>query len=200
MAFHNVRLPVDIERGARGGPMFNTTIIGFGSGFEQRNQEWVLARGQWDAAYGIQNKDDYTRLIDFFTARRGRFHAFRFKDWSDFEAEDIVLGLGDGANFDFQLIKTYGDAASTYTRKITRQIDTTLTLEVDGVPQVITTDYTIGALGLITFVVAPPLDDVVTATFEFDNPVRFDIDKLDLEVEWYNAAALPEIIIMELRE
>ena len=200
MAFHNVRLNEDIEKGSKGGPRFKTTVIGFGSGFEQRNQEWQFARGEWDASYGIQNKNDYSLILDFFMARRGRTHTFRFKDWTDFEATVVQLGIGDGANADFQLIKTYADAASTYTRVITRPIETSINIFIDGVLQTVTTDYTVDALGLITFVSAPLAAEVVTATFEFDVPVRFDIDKLDIEAEWYNAAGLPEITIVEIRE
>lgn len=200
MAFHDVRLDEGLERGARGGPLFKTTVIGFGSGSEQRNQEWQFARGQWDAGYGIQNKADYTLLIEFFAARRGMLHSFRFKDWSDFEAARQTIGTGDGVEVNYQLIKSYTDTASTYVKNITRQIDSTLSLWVNGVLQTITTHYTIGPLGVITFVTAPPDTELVEAQFEFDLPVRFDIDKLDLEVEWYNAAALPDITIVELRE
>lgn len=201
MAFHDVRLNVDLERGARGGPGFLTTVIGYGTGFEQRNQGWSFARGTWDASYGVQDKDDYTLLIDFFVARNGRLHSFRFKDWSDFEAiTPQAFGLGDGVEVDFQLVKNYTDVGGGYVRRITRQIDSTLQVFLDGVLQTLTTDYTIGALGVITMVVAPAVAEVLTWTGEFDLPVRFDIDKLDLEVDWYNAAALPDIIIIELRE
>jgi len=201
MAFHDVQLPVDVERGAVGGPRFNTTVVGFGSGFEQRNQEWQLARGEWDLSYGAQNKEDYSSLIEFFVARRGRQHGFRFKDWSDFEATVVQQGIGNGVNKDFQLIKLYTDVASTYTRIISRPILSTLTVFVDAVPQTGGgTDYTLGALGLVTFVVAPAVAEVVTATFEFDLPARFDTDKLDVQLEWYNAGELPDITILELRE
>lgn len=200
MAFHDVRLDVDVERGARGGPQFKTTVIGVGSGSEQRNQEWVFARGTWDISYGLQNKVSYSALLDFFMARRGRFHAFRFKDWTDFEAAASQLGIGDNVNVDFQLVKLYTDAASTYTRKITRPITSTIQIFVDAALQTLTTHYTIGALGVITFVTAPAPAEVVTATFEFDVPVRFDLDELNIEALWYDAAEFPEINILEIRE
>lgn len=200
MAFHDIRMPVDIERGAQGGPQFKTSILGFGTGTEQRNQEWANARGVWDVAYGVQNKADYSSLIDFFTARRGMLHGFRFKDWSDFEATLVLLGTGDGIELDYQIVKTYGDAQSTYTRNITRPIASTILVYVNAVLQTITTDYTITAKGFITFVVAPPSMEDVTCTFEFDVPCRFDMDHLELEVEWYNAAELPDITIIEIRE
>lgn len=198
--FHDVRLREDVERGARGGPRFKTTVIGVGSGFEQRNQEWAFSRAQWDIGYGIADHVTYTQVLDFFMARRGRLHGFRFKDWSDFEAADIQLGIGDGLVTDFQLVKTYVDSASTYTRKITRPVESTIVIKVDSVVQTLTTDYTIEPLGIIRFVTAPAGAEVVTATFEFDVPVRFDTDELDLELLWYDAGEYPEINILEIRE
>lgn len=201
MAFHDVQLNVDVERGAKGGPRFNTTVIGFGSGFEQRNQEWEFARGEWDLSYGVQTKDDYSTLIEFFVARRGRAHGFRFKDWSDFEAlTPQQLGVGDDAETDFQLVKLYTDVASTYTRNITRPVTITVQVFIDDVLQTLTTDYTIEPLGIIRFLTAPAGAEVVTATFEFDLPVRFDIDKMDVQLEWYNAGELPDITVLEIRE
>lgn len=200
MAFHDIRLREDVERGSRGGPAFKTTVIGVASGNEQRNQEWQYSRGLWDISYGIDNKQSYSEVIDFFMARRGRLHAFRFKDWTDFEAEDVQLGIGDGSITDFQLIKTYADAASTYTRKITRPVTATIQVFVDSVEQTLTTDYTIGSLGLIQFVSPPAMSEVVTATFEFDVPVRFDTDELQVAPLWYDAAEFPSIEIVEIRE
>ena len=40
MAFHNVQLPEEVERGAQGGPQFKTTVFTLSSGYEKRNVEW----------------------------------------------------------------------------------------------------------------------------------------------------------------
>src|SRR5262245_16867263 len=106
-AFDEIRLPEDVERGAQGGPQFKTNIMTLGSGFEKRNQEWADTQGEWDLSYGISTKDDLKTLIAFFYARRGRARGFRFKDWSDFELERQAIGIGDGANADFQIYKRY---------------------------------------------------------------------------------------------
>lgn len=204
MAFHDIRLPTNIERGARGGPQFRTSIVETSSGYEQRNGEWAKARMTWDASYGVQTKADYDDLIEFYYARRGKLYGFRFKDWTDFEATGENIGTGDGMETDFQLTKTYSDAAGTYVRTILLPVTSpnTVTVYVAGSPQTIITHYTIETGGIIRFTGGnePAMGDAVTADFEFDVPVRFDTDFLELDVQYYNAASLPNIGLRELRQ
>ncbi len=200
MVFDNIRLDEFIEQGARGGPRFKTTVIGFGTGTEQRNRKWQFARAQWDVGYGVQTQAQYQGIAEFFYARNGRLRGFRFKDWTDYIATKTNIGSGDGINTVFQLVKTYSDAVNTYIRKITRPIESTIQIFVNDVLQTVSVDYTVGALGVITFTVAPAGGAVVTASYEFDIPVRFDIDHLELDVIWQDAASLPDITILELRE
>ncbi len=216
MAFHDVQLPDDIERGAIGGPMFKTTVVPMASGFEQRNIDWSQTRGEWDASYGIQTKDDYTRLIDFFYNRQGRAHSFPFKDWSDFEigkfadptSDNQILALGDDVEVDFQIFKRYISGAFNYDRDITKPIAANTVVLLDNVVQTTPGDYSLAALtGIITFVVAPAStggtggggEEVVSVAGEFNVPVRFDIDKLDIQLQIENASALPSINLVEVR-
>lgn len=198
MAFHNVRLPEDVEKGARGGPGFKTTIITLSSGHEKRNIDWQRQRGTWDISYGIQYKEDFEKVIDFFYIRRGRAHSFRFKDWTDFEMDVTVLGTGDGVRTQFQLNKVYSDAGGSYSRLITRPVAGSLTVFFDGIA-VSPSDYTF-SLGVITFNTAPGSAVEVSASCEFDVPVRFDMDNLQVQAETFEAAEIPGINIIEVRE
>jgi uncharacterized protein (TIGR02217 family) len=204
MAFHDVQLPVTIERGAQGGPTFRTGIVETISGYEQRNGEWGQARMEWDISYGIQSKTDYSAAIQFFYSRKGKLHGFRFKDWTDFEAtaEATVPSVGDTVETDFQLTKTYTDAGGLYARTILLPVTSpnTVTVYLNGSPQTIITHYTIESGGIIRFVTPPTGAESVTADFEFDVPVRFDEDKLELAVDWYDGAAVPALVVRELRE
>lgn len=92
--FHEARLPEHIESGSKGGPEFNTTVIEMTSGREQRNKRWALPRASWDISYGIMDQDDYSTVLAFFYARRGRAFGFRFKDWSDYRGVGEELGTG----------------------------------------------------------------------------------------------------------
>jgi uncharacterized protein (TIGR02217 family) len=199
MAFDNVRLNVHVESGAKGGPGFKTTVIAQASGKEQRNAEWLFERGAWDLSYGIMSKTDYREITDFFRSRRGMHRGFRFKDWTDYEAVDEVIGTGDGATLSFKLVKDYG----YYKKRITRPITGTVSVKINGTPKA--TGWTVNtATGVITFTNnethRPAVGEIITASFSFDLPVRFDIDRLDTRVIWEGAGSIPNIPIVELLE
>lgn len=197
MAFHDVRLPDDVEQGATGGPTFETSIIGLSSGSEQRNVDWSEARHDWELAYGIQNKEDFDVTRAFFFARRGMANTFRFKDWSDWELNDEVQGVGNGVNTIFQLIKTYEeDGPQPYFRRLTRPILSTVVWRVNNVIVAATHN----GLGVFTLAVAPADGAVVTATCEFDMCVRFNVDKFNLMLTLAEAGAIGSLPVIEVPE
>lgn len=204
VSFHNVRLPEDIEQGAEGGPEFKTTVLQLSSGFEKRNVEWQIVKPSYDIAYGIRTKEDLQDVMDFFYARQAKAYGFRFKDWSDFEIGPIqAIGIGDGSNALFQIIKRYTSGSYTYDRKITRVVTGTLAVYVDGVLKTVTTHYTVDMdTGLITFTGGntPANTKVVAVTCEFDVPVRFDIDKLNVRMQWEDAMEIPSIPLVGIKE
>jgi uncharacterized protein (TIGR02217 family) len=71
---------------------------------------------------------------------------------------------------------------------------------VDGITQTAGMDYTADeTAGLITFTTAPESGLSVTAGYEFDVPVRFDTDRIDVDLSHFEAGAMPDIPIMEIR-
>jgi uncharacterized protein (TIGR02217 family) len=52
-----------------GGPKFSTNVIILSSGYESRNQNWALARAEYDISTGIKTKADMDAVIAFFYAR-----------------------------------------------------------------------------------------------------------------------------------
>jgi uncharacterized protein (TIGR02217 family) len=198
MSFHDVRLPEDVERGAKGGPRFKTSIRQLSSGHEKRNIEWEKARGEWDVGYGIQREIDLARVINFFYARLGQAHSFRFKDWSDYKLADSLCGTGNGVQTVFQCIKTYESGSYVYQRIITKPV-AGLVVKLDGV--VVPSGYTIDlTTGLITFSspVANGIDVTISGTF--DVHVRFNTDRLDISAESFESGAIPDISIIELKK
>lgn len=157
MSFHNVRLPVDVERGAQGGPGFKTTVIELSSGFEKRNIDWERSRGKWDVGYGFDDKEDLVApLTAFFYARRGKAYGFRFKDWSDFEIARQTIGTGDAVTVAYQVFKRYSSGGYDFDRKITRLVTGSVSVWVANVLQTEITHYTVDVdTGIITFVTAP---------------------------------------------
>lgn len=200
MAFDEVRLPEDVEQGAVGGPRFNTTIVSSMSGHEWRNRNWSQARGEWDIGYGISSLEDLQAVVDFFYARHGRHRGFRFKDWGDFTATNQPFQLTDDPVV-FQLIKRYGAGQpEPYDRIITKPVSGTLVVIKNASPLTLTTDYTVDLnTGLVTLAEALEEGDALSWDGEFDVPVRFDADKLDVSVQTFQAGAIPSIPVMELK-
>lgn len=196
MAFHDVTLPDEVEQGASGGPTFQTTVLPLSSGNEQRNIDWVEARHEWDLSYGIDSKELFDAVRQFFFARRGMAHTFRFRDWSDYQLVDEEIGIGDGVNRVFQLVKVYeAGGPAPYFRRITRPVGT-VSIKVDGA----TASYVDNGLGLYTLSVAPADGASVTATCEFDMCVRFNVDKFSLTLEQVNAGSVNSLPVIEVRE
>lgn len=199
MAFHNIRFPLDVALGARGGPERATDIVTLQSGREERNQRWAQSRRRYNAGYGIKSRADMAAVLDFFEERRGRFHSFLWRDGLDHSSNgQQPLGTGDGATTAFQLIKRYGASFDPYDRPITKPLADTVEVFVDGVA---TDAFDVDPLtGIVAFHVAPAAGAVLTASFEFDVPVRFDVDRLDIELTGFDAADAPAIPLIEVRE
>jgi uncharacterized protein (TIGR02217 family) len=207
MAFHEVRFPDAISRGARGGPERRTQIVELTSGAEERNASWANSRRRYDVAYGIRRADDLAAVVAFFEARNGRLHGFRFKDWADHKSclpsqtpgpTDQSIGTGNGSATLFQLSKRYTSGAQSWTRAITKPVAGTVTIALNGAPQL--SGWSVSTTtGLITFTTAPATGVAVTAGFEFDVPVRFDTDALDVTLDLERLGSITSIPLVEIR-
>lgn len=117
--FHEVLFPVDISYRSGGGPKWKTAVFAIDSGFEARVSDWSSTRAEYDVSMGVRSAEQIEALTSFFMNRRGRAYGFRFKDWNDYTADDVVLGRGDYATTAFQISKTYENVnshtGSTYT-------------------------------------------------------------------------------------
>ena len=197
-AFHEVQFPPAISYGASGGPGYLTTVVATASGHEHRNSNWAAARGKWDVASGLKNREQVAELIAFFRARKGRAHGFRFKDWTDYQGVAQVLGTGNGSNTNFQLIKNYSSGGVIEARTITKPVTGTVQIYKDGV--VVSSGVATGpTTGLVVFDAAPANGVIVTADYEFDVPVRFDTDQMNVTIETYHLGTWAQVPIIEIR-
>ncbi|MEC3862338.1 DUF2460 domain-containing protein [Mesobacterium sp. TK19101] len=207
MAFHEVRFPDNISSGARGGPERRTQIVELASGDEERNASWANSRRRYDVAYGIRRADDLAAVVAFFEARNGRLYGFRFKDWADWKSclpsqtpasTDQVIGTGDGTTTDFQLVKAYASGTQTWNRAITKPVAESVTVAIDGVEQA--SGWSVDTTtGVVTFDAAPASGTTITAGFEFDVPVRFDTDTLDVTLDLERLGSITSIPLLEIR-
>lgn len=207
MAFHEIRFPDSISRGAKGGPERRTRIVELASGDEERNASWANSRRRYDVSYGVRRADDLAAVVAFFEARNGRLHAFRFKDWSDYKSclpsaapapTDQIIGTGNGSITTFALTKTYASGAQSWARAIIKPVAGTVTVSLNGVPQ--GAGWSVNTTtGIITFAVAPTTGAVIRAGFEFDVPVRFDTDELPVTLDIERTGSIPSIPLIEVR-
>lgn len=198
MAFVETRFPADIAYGSVGGPEYSTDIVITQGGYEQRNSNWSQARARFNVAHGIKTQAQLDELIAFFRARKGRADGFRFKDWTDFQAVDQLLGVADGEKTGFQLVKRYTSGTTYEIRTITKPVAGTVQVYINDNLQS-TSSYSVNVTnGMISFATAP-LSGAITADFEFDVPVRFDTDRLAATIESYGVHSWNDIPIIELK-
>ncbi|MBJ2150906.1 DUF2460 domain-containing protein [Paracoccus sp. IB05] len=207
--FHEVRFPANLSFGSVGGPERRTEIVTLANGFEERNTPWAHSRRHYDAGVGLRSLDDLEALIAFFEARRGQLHGFRWKDWSDYRSclpsgkvgpLDQLLGHGDGATTAFPLLKAYRSGEEGYSRPVRKPVAGSVLVALADDPKVEGIEFTVdSAKGEILFEVPPPLGTRVTAGFEFDVPVRFDADRIQVSVASFQAGDVLNVPVVEIR-
>ena len=173
MSFIDARLPTQVELGAVRRDVETIEIVTTDGGWEQRNLRRAQSLLEFDLSYPHAGRDDaiYLAVKAMYKASRGGGLGFRFRDWSDYQADAAVLGTGDGVTTAFQLGIPYTAGSTTHTRRITRPIST-VSIFIDGViTGAATVNYSTGAVSISP---APADGEVLTWTGEFDLPVRFD--------------------------
>lgn len=206
MSFHETRLPARLAFGSTGGVERRTEVVTLASGYERRSTPWAAGRRRYLIGANLRSLDDMAALTDFFEARRGRLYGFRFRDFADFRscvpgatpgALDQMLGAGDGSRAAFALVKRYGEGDDGWVRTIAKPVEGTVRVAVDGVE---VEDFEVETTtGLVTLAVAPADGATVTAGFEFDTPVRFDADRIEVTLESFDAGRMAAVPLIEVR-
>ena len=207
MAFiETPRFPDDIAMNSRGGPGYLTNVVVVDSGAESRNARWTYPRHEYDLSYGIRATSDLENVIGLFHVCRGRLTGFRLKDPGDYKSckventtacTDVALSTGTGNASTFLLVKRYSHGSYSRKRNILKPVAGTVRLTT-GTNPVSTAAYTINhASGKVTFSVAQP-SSKVKAGFQFDVPVRFDVDRISVNWQEVQMGAV-QIPLIELK-
>ncbi|ABN76251.1 TIGR02217 family protein [Cereibacter sphaeroides] len=209
MGFHEVRFPTNLSFGSIGGPERRTEIVTLVNGFEERNSLWAHSRRRYDAGVALRSLDDIQALLAFFEARRGQLYGFRWKDWADYRSclataspgpKDQPLGIGDGISREFALVKTYRSGSEQYVRPVAKPVAGSVKVAVAGAVLVEGAGFSVDETrGLVTLAAAPAEGAAVTAGFEFDVPVRFDTDRIQISMASFQAGEVPSVPVMEVR-
>jgi uncharacterized protein (TIGR02217 family) len=156
-------------------PSYSTRIVPLDNGREQRNANWTKAKRRFTAVYQNFTPDEFAILLACFHAARGSAYNFRFKDWSDYTAQDEVLSTVPGANTTpVQLTKKYTFGGFTTYRDIVKPNAEGFTMYENGVAKAGVLDTTTGRF-------TPSANWTAGATLSwtgtFDVPVRFASDE-----------------------
>jgi len=204
MAFHEVQFPADISFGAVGGPQFKTSIVTLDSGHERRNIDWSTARGEWDVQHGLEDQAAVDALIAFYRGREGMAHGFRFKDWSDYTLARQNIGATNGSAATYHIFKRYTSLVN-YDRTIAKPVAGTVQLWVNNVSIAEgagTGQFAVStATGIVTLgsALAAQNGTAVEAACEFDVPVRFNLDKMNVTIAFHDIYDWP-VPVIEIRD
>ncbi len=202
--FEDVLFPIEIGAEASVAPTFSTNIVTAASGYETRNVNWTQARLRFDAGPGVRGDAELGTLLSFYRARRGPAVGFRFRDPYDQSSKDMTgvasagdqrIGTGDGVNQSFALIKTYGAGEQ---RRITRPIAGSVRVAVNG--SEVASGWSLLDKGVVQFAQPPAVNTVITAGYQFDTPVRFADDRLEINRATFQAGEAPSVPLIEIRE
>jgi uncharacterized protein (TIGR02217 family) len=174
--FNETRLLDCVAYGSQFGQEFKTRIVTLRSGQERRNAQWTMPLGRYTVLYQALQPEDHTAVRAAHMASMGAAIPFRFKDWTDYQATNEVIGTATGDPQELQLTKAYTFGSLTLSRTINKPVADTVLLYADGVEIGVAVDE---VTGIVSFIA--DLGAEITWTGEFDVPVRFDNDRLDMD-------------------
>ncbi len=209
LPFTEARLPARLTFGSTGGIERRTEVALMTSGYETRATPWANGRRRYSLAAALHSLDDVAELLAFFEARRGRLQGFRLTDFADNRScapsampgpLDQSLGTGDGGTTVFALCKTYGTGAEAYVRPIAKPVNGTVRVAVAGIELTAGQDFTADPVtGRVSLNRPPATGAAVTAGFQFDTPVRFDTDRIEVTLESFDTARITATPLVEVR-
>lgn len=200
-SFIERQFPTCVSFGSSGGPGFKTSVFEVDSGLTTTEVKWDRIRARYDANFDHVSPENIAEVENFFYGVKGRAIGFRYKDWSDYTISQQNILVGDGTTQHFQIFKRYTSGGYTFDRIIRKPIKSSFTITLDGVELVPNQDYLMNdTTGNIFFPVPPPANSLGTIIIgEFDVPVRFDSDQLDVSYDDFqqlNIGRLPMIEVL----
>lgn len=159
-------------------PGFNTLTHRAVSGKEARASLMAYPLWTFKLAFEVLRDglhgNDYDTLLGFILARYGAFDSFLYTDPTDYSVTDQQIGVGDGSETQFQLVRSLG-----YSFTFIEPVQNVNALTNIKVNDVVTAAYSINSTGLVTFDTAPPLGHTVKWTGTYYYRCRFLQDEHD---------------------
>jgi len=194
LAFVEEQFPTDISFGSIGGPEFKTIIVENQIGKEVRQIYSNFAKHFYEINLPPKNQIGIDKLLSFFHNRMGQAIGFRFKDWNDYKISGARIAEADGSQIQFQIHKIYQTLNSKIIRKISKPVVGTLAIHGFDKNQ-----YSCNfATGLIKFHTPPKKGTEIVIDVEFDIPVRFATDKLQVKIINNDLRELQTVKLVEI--
>lgn len=197
MTFRDIELDRAYSYRSLIGEQGNTAVVELGNGVEERIQRWGETRLVANLGYAVKTYADLTAILAFKRAMGHRLDSFRFWNPLDYSTgtntpsdtslslvtnADEQIGTGNASTTTFQLVKRYTNGVNTVTRNLTKPINGTVKVALDGVNQ--TSGWSVNySTGIVTFTSAPGNGVDVTAGCQFNDEVRFESDDSSVSIE-----------------
>lgn len=182
-------------------PTFSTIMRTPPSGREVGRFQAPVPLWEFELTYEVlrdqtQNQIPYANLAGFtefqqitqvFVALGGQFARFYFNDISDNSRTGQLIGIGNGTNVSFRMLRTWGSGNLAYTEPVGGiNQNQTVNVYLNGVLQSPTSYGFDSTNKFLVFNSAPSNGVIITADFYFYYLCRFIEDKLDLEQFYYS--------------
>ena len=205
-------------------PRFSTNITAVASGAERRNRNWAHPLHSFAAPEAVECHEHLVALHNMWMTTAGPLHTFPFRDPLDFASRDLiapgvapavgptdqVLGIADGTQREWQLVRRYAFGGQGYERVISHPVVASVVVAINALPPETDNPVTMPGgpyawevdrlTGVVSF--DKVLDEglVVTAGFLFDVEARFENDdSYDGIVRSYRVSGHADLVFQEVR-
>ncbi len=191
---------------------WSTDVVDYDTGKEQTNQVWERPKRHWVLPYNVMLREYRDKLFELSNRAKGRHVVFLFEDPYDYECALTECSItAAGSETTTQLIKSYyPNETETWDENMTRiQASSILppVVKIDAAVKTEDTHFTLdddtgiidwtggsapnGALGA---------GEVVTASYRFYRPVKFDTDSYEESTIYDSIFNMGDIPIREIIE
>lgn len=162
-------------------PSWSNVVKTTDSGREFARAAWSAPRWSYKLSYEVlhASNGEYQQLVGFFNKHQGNFDTWLYLDPDDNSVTDQQIAIGDGTTLQFQLLRSLGGMLEPIYEPFAS--GPAPTVKVNGVTKTAGTDYSIGANGLLTFVVAPATSAIVAWSGSFYWRCRFKQSSVEFE-------------------
>jgi uncharacterized protein (TIGR02217 family) len=165
-------------------PMWDTLVQTAVSGNETRIAHQASPRWKWELTYNVLRSNaaspEFQQLVGFFNARQGKFDTFLYSDADDNSITGQSIGVGNGANVSFSLVRVLGGFFEfILAPKIVSAVYVNGVVQPSGWS---VSNWGTAIPGVITFVSPPASGAAITADFSYYFPCRMSDDSVSFSL------------------